>query len=174
MSPDPTEPELRPKPTDRWYERCLKLMARVDWRGLALVLAALAGIGGAVWNKLDAMVDKALTARTQQGVYEVLATKLDDMSVRLAALEAAHVAKPEPPTPTVPNKPIPGSESGRAPAPKPPDAVTVTANAVPEVAYKSARLPSFQAIQRHAQDNALQLLKEDPPIAEAAPPEGTN
>ena len=65
MAPTKTETELRVDPTDKWYERCLKLMARIDWRGLAIVIAALAGIGGAIWNKLDSIVERTLAARTQ-------------------------------------------------------------------------------------------------------------
>lgn len=170
MSPTPTETELKVKPADKWYERCLKLMARVDWRGLALVLAALAGIGGAIWNRLDSIVERALAARTQQGVYEVLATKIDDISLRLASLEATHVPTPAvpAPTPAAPDEPVPGSKSGRVPSSmRPPDAAVVMIDAVPEVTYKAARLPSFQTIQRRAQDDDL-------PIAEAAPSEGPN
>lgn len=173
MTTDLEDSGLLAKGTDKWYERCLKLMARVDWRGLAIVLAAVAGIVGAVWNKLDAVVEKALAARTQQGVYEVLADKLDDLSARLVALEGMHAAKgeaPRPATPRSPDKPIPGSETGQAP--KPVDAATV-AVAEPSIdkAFTSAQLPSFQTIQKHAVADELPLLlRRDPPVAAAPPP----
>jgi hypothetical protein len=170
MAPSPTEIALKVNPTDKWYERCLKLMARVDWRGLAIVLGVLTGIVGAVWNKLDAALEKTLASRTQQGVYEVLATKLDDVALRLTALEAAHATKGTP-TPAAPDKPkpVPGSELGRAPASAPPDASVVTVIDVSEPAFPAAQLPSFQTIQRQAQE----LPRRDPPMAVAAPPPGT-
>lgn len=180
MVPSPTETELKVAPTDRWYERCLKLMARVDWRGLAIVIAAVAGIVGAVWNKLDAAIEKALAARTQQGVYEVLANKLDDVALRLTALEAAHVpdGKVVPqPMPPKPVKPIPGSESGRAPTPPAPAAamVMVDADGVPDTTFGAAKLPSFQTIQQRAKEDTLpKLLGRDPPVAAAAPPDPIN
>jgi len=166
MVPTRTEVELRVAPTDKWYERCLKLAARVDWRGLALVLAALAGIGGAVWNKLDSIVEKTLTARTQQGVYEVLASKLDDMSARIESLETSHGIKPKPPA--APDKSGPDNETGRAPTPISDAAmaavVTVDAGgpiAPAEPTFNAAQLPSFRAIQQKAKDNELPLLRRE-------------
>jgi hypothetical protein len=174
--PEPVDGELEAQPTDRWYERCLKLMARVDWRGLAIVIAAVAGIVGAVWNKLDAAVDKALAARTQQGVYEVLAAKLDDVALRLTTLEAKHLAEgktgaPVKPPATPRDKPVPGSESGRAPEPPPSDAMTM---AVPM--FSAAQLPSFATIQKRAQDDELpRLMQRDPlPASPVTARPGTN
>ena len=176
MAPSKTETELRASPTDKWYERCLKLMARVDWRGLAIVLAALAGIGGAIWNKLDAAIEKALAARTQQGVYEVLANKLDDVALRLAAIEASHAidgkALPQPKPPTL-MQPVRGSETGKAPAPPLPAAamIVVDADGVPDTTFGAAKLPSFQTIQKRAEQDALpKLVGRDPPLAAVAAP----
>ena len=173
MAPTKTETELRVDPTDKWYERCLKLMARVDWRGLAFVLAALAGIGGAIWNKLDSIVERTLAARTLQGVYEVLADKLDDVSARLASLETAHGIQPKPPA--APDQPSPGSETGRVAPMFEPDAamaaIVVNADSVPDTVAPpagAAQLPSFQTIQKHAQNDELpRLLRRDAPMAAA-------
>jgi hypothetical protein len=173
MTPSITETELRVKLTDKWYERCLKLMARVDWRGLAIVLAAVAGIGGAIWNKLDAAIEKALAARTQQGIYEVLANKLDDVALRLTALEAAHVTKgtiAPPKPPSAPMQPIPGSETGRAPLAPTEAMVMVDVDGVPDTTFGAAKLPSFQTIQKRAETDSLpKLLGRETPMAAAAP-----
>jgi len=164
--PSKTETELRLKPTDPLLVRCLKLLARTDWKGVALTLAALGGIGGAIWNKVDSVVDKALASKTQQGVYVVLASKLDDISVRLTALEAAHagfgkIPMPMGPSkPVTPDNPVPGSESGQA-TPAEPATATVAAvdvDGVPDDLFQAVGLPTFQAIQQHAQSNELPKL----------------
>ena len=155
-------------------ERCLKLAAAVDWRGFTIVLAALAGIGGAIWNKVDAMVEKALAARTQQGVYELLAEKLDDVSARLATLEASHTIEVK----GKPGKEVPGSKSGKATPKHAPDVAMATVIAVDahattpmavEPTFKAARLPSFQTIQQHAQTDELpSLMRRDIAAAPSA------
>jgi len=103
--------------------RCLKTMAAIDWKALALVLAALAGFGGAIWNKVDALIEHALAARTQQGSYEVLAAHIEELDSRLDALEAI---KSVGPAPTRMSAPV------------------TTAKATERV--KRRRLPAFSAI----------------------------
>jgi hypothetical protein len=148
-------PEQRDNPKEPLILRCLKAMAGIDWKALALVLAAIGGFGGAIWNKIDSIIDRALAARTQQGVYEALAQRMDEMSVRVNALEVAHAPKP----------PLPARIPTKA-EPPPPEVSPATAEAAPAppVQFKSARLPSFQAIQQRA-------LANDLPVAlDAAPP----
>jgi len=73
--------------------RCIKELASVDWKSMLLVLAALAGFGGAVWNRVDSVIEKAFQVRMQKGLYEVLGQKLDDVSLRLSVLEKEHNMK---------------------------------------------------------------------------------
>jgi len=122
--------------------RCLKAAAGVDWKAMAIVLAALAGFGGAIWNKVDAIVDRALAARTQQGVYEILVQRLDEMGQRLDALEAG---------PTLRNL-------RQAPA-----KVEVR---VDSAAAKAATLPSFEAIQQQAVLGQIPMLINAVPVPE--------
>ena len=88
---DPDAPKDDPK--DPLILRCIKALANVDWKAMAIVLAALAGFGGAIWNKVDALFEKALQLRTQRGVYEVLAEKLDAVAERLEKIELAPPAQ---------------------------------------------------------------------------------
>lgn len=147
--------ERQDNPKEPLILRCLKAMAGIDWKALALVLAAIGGFGGAIWNKIDSIIDRALAARTQQGVYEALAQRLDEVSTRLNALERVHAPKP----------PVPASVPMKA-EPPPPEVspATVETDSVPHVQFKAARLPSFQAIQQRA------LANEMPVALDAAPP----
>lgn len=146
--------------------RCLKVMAGIDWKALAIVLAALAGLGGAIWNRVDATIEKALAAKTQQGVYELLATKLDDVASRLDKLEKAHVVVPVPPV-LVPKQPSPiKPQPPVLPSPVEqgsliPTSETMAATVVVvEPMFQAIRLPSFEQVQQAAVSDRMLELTE--------------
>jgi len=156
-----------PEKQDPLILRCLKAAAGIDWKALALVLAALGGLGGAIWNRVDSWVEKALAARTQQGVYEVLAQRMDEISARLEALEATHTIKGVAPTHT----------STKAEPTVTQVATTVPVKATPvlnalekrvlllapeAMQFKRARLPSFQILQQRAVDDVAPVLQAAP------------
>jgi hypothetical protein len=148
-----------PEKQDPLILRCLKAAAGIDWKALALVLAALGGLGGAIWNRVDAFVEKAIAARTQQGVYEVLAQRMEEMSTRLEVLETLHTVKAPVP---LPKPPVRGA------TPEPVEETAVPATAVDAVRFRSmqfkkSQLPSFQFLQKRAVDDDLA------PVLQAAP-----
>ena len=133
--------------------RILQAVAKIDWKALALVIAALGGATGAIWNKVDSMLEKAITLRTQQGVYETLAKKLGEIDIRLASLEKAHEPK------------IPGKKAKPMEAPKASDApaAIMLMGISPAEKFEAAKLPSFKMIQKKAES------KENPIILNATP-----
>ena len=141
------EDDTKDTPKDPLILRCLKAAARIDWKAMAIVAAALAGLGGAIWNRIDSVIDRAMSDRTQQGVYEVLAEKLDGVAARLAAIELAHGLD-------APKK-IQKSESGRAPIAVP---STAAAMALPDSVQPAPlvadKLPSFKEVQQIAAQNS--------------------
>jgi hypothetical protein len=153
-----TEP-TKDNPKDPLILRCIKALAAVDWKALALVLAALAGFGGAIWNRVDAIIEKAMASRTQQGVYELLAGRLDEVALRLDKLEKAHAIEAPavgPPTPSPALRPPVAPEEHGALAP----VVGETAVAVDVSEFKAARLPSFQQVQQAAVDDTMPAMLE--------------
>lgn len=125
--------------------RCIKALAGVDWKAMAIVVAALAGLGGAIWNRVDALAEKVLASRTQQGVYELLAQRLDTVDQRLGAVEKALEGKP--PTPAL------NPEHGRLLVPQ------TKAAALPMPApTKAALLPPFETIQQSAREDRMPEL----------------
>ena len=87
------EPEIKTDTKEPLILRCIRACAGVDWKAMAIVLAALGGFGGAVWNKIDSIVEKTMVARTQQGVYDLLAQRMDNMDKRLGEIETVLVKK---------------------------------------------------------------------------------
>jgi hypothetical protein len=128
--------------------RILQTVAKIDWKALALVIAALGGATGAIWNKVDSMLDKALTLRMQQGVYETLAKKLGEIDIRLASLEKAHEPK------------SPGKRIKHVEAPKASDApaAIMLMDISPAEKFEAARLPSFKMIQKKAESKENQII----------------
>jgi hypothetical protein len=150
----------------------LKVVAGIDWKALLLVLTALGGFGGAIWNRVDATIEKALQARTQKGVYTVLAAQLDTVVARLAIVEEMHgievpKAAADAPAPEAPalaqtpvSAPVPSTPvvlEDKATALPPRGEVTVTVRPLPdEVVVAPAvvgrtDLPTFEAIQKSAE-----------------------
>ena len=127
--------------------RCLKAAASVDWKALALVLATLAGFGGAIWNRVDAIIDKAFASRTQQGVYELLAQRMDELVVRMDVLEGVKASPPIKvealPTPTIPTARIAAKAAS--------------------IRHRTRHMPSFATILEHAQSDRMPVLLESAP-----------
>jgi hypothetical protein len=67
--------------------KALKLIIKIDWKSLLLILTVLFGALGTIWNKLEATWDRTINNETQQNVYETLASQVEEISVRLANLE---------------------------------------------------------------------------------------
>ena len=106
----------------------LELLAKIDWKSLIIVGAALIGAGGAVWNKVETYLDRIIADKTQASTYQVLVDEIEKISARLDTLEKAHVVPP----PTIPAR--------RA---------SMTAAVIPEPApLMLKKLPSFQEIQQ--------------------------
>lgn len=156
-----SDAEPKDNPKDPLILRCLKAAARVDWRAMLLVLAAIGGFGGAIWNRVDAVLEKAIQGRTQQGVYELLATRMDELSARLEKIELAHAIE-SPATPKRLDKPAPAPmpvEHGSLPSPVVSEAMAATVM-VTEPEYKAANLPSFDQIQQSAKQDRMPELLE--------------
>ena len=75
--------------------KALKLLIKVDWKSLILILTILFGAVGTIWNKLEATIDRTINNETQQNVYETLAAKVEELSVRLDRLETISITAKE-------------------------------------------------------------------------------
>ena len=126
--------------------RCLQQFVRVDWKALAVVLTALAGIGGAMWNWMNAAADRMLAYGTQKGAYEIVSQHIEVLDRRLASIERAHGI--------VPAETVQADPDGlddmlaETPAPSP-------------LELKSTRpMPTFDRIERAAQALAAPTTNE--------------
>jgi len=70
-----------------------------DWKGIAALVTALVAAAGFVWNKAEGCYDRAHNQSIQAASYEATAGKIEDLYVRLGALE--HVIQMLPPVLTV-------------------------------------------------------------------------
>ena len=75
--------------------KALKLLIKVDWKSLILILTILFGAIGTIWNKLEATWDRAINTETQQNVYETLAAQVEELSIRLDRLETISITAKE-------------------------------------------------------------------------------
>ena len=159
--------------------------AKVDWKSMVLLLTALTGALGFVWNKVElyvqnyrANVAKAEVSVNQVavgGAYEALALRMDELFLKMEALEAVTKVKTTyvPVTKTV--KPLGLSaprvlvEVEQVPftpqaAEKPAMGIAVTApKPKPEPVSKRfsrARLPEFEAVQAAAEVDLEDFLRE--------------
>jgi len=69
--------------------RILQLLARIDWKAILLILTASTGAIGAAWNKAEEWINEARSERVQQGTYELLAGRIDELYERVGACEEA-------------------------------------------------------------------------------------
>ena len=60
----------------------------VDWKAIALIITALIGAGGAVWNTASSYIDKMISNRTQAGAYEKLADSIESIYDRLDKIDS--------------------------------------------------------------------------------------
>jgi hypothetical protein len=75
--------------------KTLKLIIKIDWKSLLLILTVLFGAVGTIWNKLEATIDRAINNETQQNVYETLAAQVEELSIRLDRLETISITAKE-------------------------------------------------------------------------------
>ncbi len=116
--------------------RALRYLSRIDWKGIALVLTAVGGLSGALWNKAEAWIYEQRTERTQGGAYALLARRVDELYQRVEACE------PRLDEPAEASAPV----EAHALADGPPAVPTPPVG----VEYERARLPAFQIIQEQA------------------------
>lgn len=152
------------------FFKALKLIVKVDWKSMLLILTALAGAGGAVWNKVELYLQQyqqqqiALQAQNSNaatgGAYDALATRIDELFMRIESLEAVNSIRthyvPIPVTESIP--PLPKTIDLR----EDPDN-TVPVEPEPEPVsrrFKNARLPEFQSVQQAARHDLEQFLEQ--------------
>ena len=140
--------------------RVLKLLAKIDWKAMALVLGALGGCTGAVWNSVDSWLTGLRQDRMQRGTYGLLSTRIDELYERVEVCEELLLDEPEAGSiddgAGMPHPPGVAVSEEEAPVP-----VEVTPQSPPEpVAYKKARLPEYGAIQQAARDDLDGFMEE--------------
>ena len=163
----------------------LKLATKIDWKAVALILTALTGAGGAIWNKVELYIQQYQQREVAQatkttnaaagGAYEAMATRLDELFMRIEALEEkARITTEYVPVEEVPPPPRAfGRGGGAAPEPvaaldgeEAAEEVDVALEAPPagpepvSKRFKRARLPEFEAVQQAAQQDLEQFIKE--------------
>ena len=145
--------------------RILSCLERTDWRSLLLVLTALTGAMGFAWNKVELYVQQYRAAEIEQvarntdaaagGAYEALATRIDELFVKVESLEKkariqTHYVPITTDSPPV-EEPITIADEVRE----------VIAEAKPKLVsdrYPSARLPEFKQVQQAAQNDLGQFI----------------
>jgi len=150
--------------------KALKLAAKIDWKSMLLILTASTGALGFVWNKIELYVQaynaKQLEATQQEqvdtnqavngGAYEALATRMDELFMKVEALEAKARVKTEyVPVPLEVPDPSQSGETPRKEKMKAQGGGAVATSAgmpapKPEPVSKrftKARLPEFDAVQ---------------------------
>lgn len=162
--------------------KALRLVSKTDWRSLLLLITALTGALGFVWNKVELYVQQAMAdevaldtkanKEAAGGAYEALATRLDELFFKVEGLEAKLNVKADyvPVEPTVPEpKPEPDAVADEPVATAAGGGVgDTTAELVgsimkrekpPEPVSKKfsrARLPEYNSIQQQAQQGELE------------------
>ena len=120
-----------------------------DWKGIAALVTALVAAAGFVWNKAEGCYDRAHNQSIQAASYEATAGKIEDLYVRLGALE--HVIQM---LPSLFTKKAADAEklvgvlapAKPAPVPEVPDA-GMPPPAPPERVFQKSGLPQFQKLQ---------------------------
>jgi hypothetical protein len=174
------------KPEESGVFRALKLVAKTDWKSMLLLITALTGAGGFVWNKVELYVqqynqkqtDADAAKQVQQnqevagGAYDAMATRLDELFMKVEALEhkARVVTEYVPVTLEVPPpKPDPVAVEVAADEPPPAKmkAKVATAPQAPPAKpepvskrFTKARLPEFNAVQAAAEVDLAEFIEE--------------
>lgn len=150
--------------------RALKLVAKTDWKSMVVLLTMFGGGAGYVVDWFDDI----RTDRTQEGAYDLLATRLEELAVRVEACEADKLPAPMPKPAPVPKVAVkPEKVSAIAPVGAGGGATEAVAVAAPTSEpepkkYEKARLPAFQQITQRANQQVeleqfIQKVKEAPP-----------
>lgn len=148
--------------------RILKLVAKIDWKSMVVVLTIIGGAGGYLLDWIDDLSEN----RAQSGAYDLLAQRIDELYTRVETCETAHQVAEGAPEAAGGAAVSSGKGGKRKPTSKPPEAARVVpplpASPHPDepitmvetnmesappptpVAYEKSRLPSFNAIQQKA------------------------
>lgn len=156
--------------TDGRLLRALRYISKTDWKSLALMISLTVGAGGSTCNAAWTWVNDLRAGRANAGTYDLLATRINELAVRIEACEAKTapvVIEAAPvPAPAIAKRQKKKHHYKRpAKTPEAPPAVATAAaperlteqTAVEVVidaapAYKSARLPGYGEIQQAAQE----------------------
>jgi len=147
--------------------RLLKLLAAVDWKSMLLVLTLLGSIGGTTCNFIFDRINSRRGSRVQEGVYERLAERMDELFERMDAIEAVVMAEDEVVPPMAPEPQMMPATTSLEPMHAPADfdepvydgsAPTPTARR-----FERADLPDFDEIQQKAEEgqDLMRLLIGD-------------
>ena len=155
--------------------RVLRLMANIDWKGLAIIIGLLGGAVGSGFNTFMDYLRENRSERVQESSYELLATRLEELSQKVTMIELMLIGEDiEGPPEPEPEPRSHGASIRRRPAsPEPVEVVEHVFDASPEeaiheveelkliearaadevdVVYHNARLPNFKQIQQKAQE----------------------
>lgn len=120
------------------------------------VVAIVLAIGGSAWNKVEGMINRTETTLVQQGVYELLGSRLektmvdvDRLKARVHELESAKDVKGS----QAPAHPIPTSPS--------PFKAKISSSGGQGLRFQQSRLPKYDLIQRKVESGHFQKLMED-------------
>jgi len=127
--------------------RILKLLVSVDWKSMLLLISFVGGVGGAVWNKVEGLINEKRTERVQEGTYEALAQRIDELYARCESGSCCGI--PEKDKATEPAR-SPASFSVQAIESEVKEAMSSESMPSPKLEFKRARLPGFRSIQRAA------------------------
>jgi hypothetical protein len=146
------------------------LIVKIDWKSLAIIVGLLGGAVGSGFNTFMDWLRENRTERVQESSYELLATRLEELSQKVTMLElrlTEEFAFEGPPEP----EPEPRPRAIRHSRPRPhilesveiegdifesePEEEVAEVELIEEpanVAYQNARLPDFDQIQQMAQE----------------------
>lgn len=160
------------------FIKALRLVSKTDWKSLFMVLCAVGGLAGAVWNKVEHLYHADESEDVQAGSYELVAGRIEELFVkfdslerRVALCEAGAKSFPAvPPTPvTAPRPPAPAELAGPAmflhlipEVEEDPEFETEIRAMEIEAKYEKARLPPFEMLQqkREQDEETLDLFLE--------------
>lgn len=131
-----------------------------DWKGVAVLVTALVGAAGFLWNKLEGCAERTRSDAVQAASYQTLAEGIDALTKRVSTLEQAVVALP-----TLFSKKQADAEKLVAPVKQPAPLTKSPSGAVDwarasgavvltppdELFQKMSGLPSFDEVQRAAE-----------------------
>lgn len=151
------------------------ILTKTDWKGIAMLVAALTGALGFVWNKVELYFQNDRTSTNEvatEGAYDTVATRLDELFFKIEILEKTNrvethytppdTVKDEPlevvPIPELPPKAKMKAKAKPQPKPSSAPAMPIEKPSDPKQQHVSkrferARLPEFKAVQKAAADD---------------------